>query len=156
MESSLGTLAAMAASAFISATLWPMGSEFVFVGLLATTQVSPIALFVVATLANVGGATVNWLMGRALARTADGETGHRLLERFRLTDHRRAQAERLFERFGPLALIMSWAPIVGDPLTVVAGMLRYPLARFLLFVLIGRAARYGVLWAGLNGFEYLR
>ncbi len=51
---------------------------------------------------------------------------------------------------------MSWAPIVGDPLTLVAGMVRYPLSRFLLFVLIGRAARYGVLWAGFSGFEYLR
>ncbi len=101
METPLGALLAMAVSAFTSATLWPVGSELIFVGLLAKTEVSPVALLIVATLANVGGATVNWLIGIALARTADGEKGHRLLEHFRLTDKRRAQAEGLFQRFGP-------------------------------------------------------
>ena len=141
----MSALLAMAAAAFLAATLIPAQSELVFVGLLAAKSADPIALFIVASLANTAGSAVNWWLGRLIA----DHGVERLPERFRPDPARLAQAQTLFERHGWLALLMSWLPVIGDPLTLVAGLMRYPFWRFALIVLIAKAARYAMLWAGL-------
>jgi membrane protein YqaA with SNARE-associated domain len=59
-----------------------------------------------------------------------------------------ARGERLFARFGWVALLFSWVPGIGDLGTVAAGALRYPLGRFALIVGLGKGLRYGAIWAG--------
>ncbi|PZN99722.1 MAG: hypothetical protein DCF30_11150 [Hyphomicrobiales bacterium] len=138
------SLAGMASAAFVAATLLPAQSEAVFLGLLAARGVDPLALFLVACLANTAGSVVNWWLGRLIARHGV----ERLPLRLRPDPHRLIQAQRWFSRFGWPSLLFAWLPIGGDPLTFVAGTLNYPLGRFVLLVLIGKAARYAVLWAG--------
>lgn len=140
----LASLAGMAAAAFTAATLLPAQSEAVFLGLLLAQSVDPLALFLVASLANTAGSILNWWLGRLLARGGAA----RLPARLRPDPARLLQAQRGFARFGWPSLLLAWLPIVGDPLTLVAGTLGYPLGRFTLLVFIGKAARYAALWAG--------
>lgn len=140
----LAALGLMAGAAFVAATLLPAQSEAVFVGLLAAKSVDPLLLFAVASLANTAGSVVNWWLGRLIARGGL----ERLPARLRPDPKRFAQAQGWFARFGWPSLLFAWLPIGGDPLTFVAGSLDYPLLRFILLVFIGKAARYGLLWAG--------
>ena len=134
----------MAGAAFVAATLLPAQSEAVFLGLLATRSADPLALFLTASLANTAGSIVNWWLGRLIARHGMD----RLPARLRPDPKRFAQAQTLFSRFGWPSLLFAWLPLAGDPLTFVAGTLNYPLPRFVLLVLIGKAGRYAALWAG--------
>ena len=138
------SLAGMAGAAFVAATLLPAQSEAVFLGLLAARMVDPLALFLVASLANTAGSVVNWWLGRLIARHGV----EKLPRRLRPDPRRLAQAQGWFTRFGWPSLLFAWLPIGGDPLTLIAGTLNYPLGRFVLLVLIGKAARYAMLWAG--------
>lgn len=140
----LASLAGMAAAAFVAATLLPAQSEAVFLGLLAAKTVDPLALFLVASLANTAGSLVNWWLGRLVAQGGI----ERLPARLRPDPDKLETARGWFARFGWPSLLFSWLPIVGDPLTFVAGTLNYPLLRFVMLVLAGKAARYAALWAG--------
>jgi membrane protein YqaA with SNARE-associated domain len=134
----------MAASAFLAATILPFPSEATFAGLLHRGQVNAPALFVVATLFNTLGSMVNWWVGKAAA--AGGV--ERLPVRLRPEPATLAKGERLFARFGWVALLFSWIPGIGDLGTVAAGALHYPLGRFALIVGLGKGLRYGAIWAG--------
>lgn len=121
--------------AFTAATLLPLQSEALLVGLLLAGNYSTAALLAVAIAGNVLGSLVNWLLGR-------------YIERFR---HKRwfpANAEQLqraqqwYQRYGCWTLLLSWLPIVGDPLTLIAGVMREPLWRFLVLVTVAKAGRY--------------
>ena len=140
----LSSLGLMATAAFVAATLLPAQSEAVFVGLLAARSADPVALFLVASLANAAGSILNWWLGLLIARHGV----ERLPRRIRPDPAQFARAQALFTRFGWPSLLFAWVPIVGDPLTFVDGTLRFPLLPFALLVLIGKAARYGALWAG--------
>lgn len=140
----LASLGGMAMAAFVAATLLPAQSEAVFVGLLAAGSVDPLALFLVASLANTAGSLVNWWIGRLIARGGVD----RLPARLRPDPAGLERAQRLFARYGWPSLLFAWLPIVGDPLTFIAGTLNYPLGRFTALVLAGKAARYAALWAG--------
>lgn len=140
----LASLAAMAGAAFFAATLLPAQSEAVFLGLLAAGSAAPLALFLTASLANTAGSVVNWWLGRLIARHGI----EKLPARLRPDPARFAQAQSFFGRFGWPSLLLAWLPIVGDPLTFVAGTLNYPPGRFIALVLLGKAGRYAALWAG--------
>jgi len=140
----LASLAGMAGAAFAAATLLPAQSEAVFVGLLAAKSVDPLALFLTASLANTAGSVLNWWLGRLVARRGV----EALPARLRPDPARLGQAQGWFARFGWPSLLLAWLPVVGDPLTFVAGTLHYPLPRFALLVLLGKAGRYAALWAG--------
>lgn len=134
---------ALAASAFLSSTLLPGTSE---VGLVAAVSQWPtywLSLLAVATFANTSGAAVNWWLGTQLHRFA----GRRW---FPASVERLAQAQNLFQRFGFWSLLFSWLPIIGDPLTLVAGVMRFRFLTFIALVAIGKAARYGVILGGLS------
>ncbi|MBD3845326.1 DedA family protein [Bosea sp. SSUT16] len=138
------SLAGMASAAFIAATLLPAQSEAVFIGLLAAKSVDPLALFLTASLANTAGSLLNWWLGRLIAQRGV----EALPVRLRPDPARLAKAQGWFGRFGWPSLLFAWLPVVGDPLTFVAGTLNFPLGRFILLVLVGKAARYAMLWAG--------
>nr|WP_047577832.1 VTT domain-containing protein [Methylobacterium sp. ZNC0032] len=140
----LASLGAMALAAFVAATLLPAQSEAVFVGLLTTGSADPLALFLTASLANTAGSILNWWLGLMIARHGID----RLPARLRPDPVRFAQAQGFFARFGWPSLLLAWVPIIGDPLTFVAGTLNYPFWRFVLLVLIGKTGRYAALWAG--------
>ena len=127
-------LAILFLSAFAASTILPMSSELVL-GALAVAGASEIwLLLAVATAGNTLGAVVNWGIGRYAATWRS-----RLRS---LDDAKYERASRWFARWGIWCLLFSWLPVVGDPLTLVAGVLRTPLLPFVLLVLVGKAARY--------------
>jgi membrane protein YqaA with SNARE-associated domain len=127
-------------AAFAAATLIPAQSEAVLVGLLLHGQQSVAGLLLVATLGNVSGSLVNWLLGRSIERLR-----HRRW--FPVSDAQLERAQQRYRRYGRLSLLLSWVPIIGDPLTVVAGTLREPLWSFLLLVTLAKGGRYLLLAA---------
>ena len=132
------SLWALFLSAFGAATLLPLQSEAVLVGLLMRQPEAWVTLLLVATLGNVLGSVVNWLLGRAIERLRDKRW-------FPFSPAQLARAQRRYQRWGPWSLLLSWVPVIGDPLTLIAGIMGEPLWRFLLLVTLAKAGRYAVL-----------
>lgn len=130
------------ASALIAATILPMQSEAVLVALLVDGGRPVIILLIVATVGNVLGSLINWFIGRFALRYKNRRW-------FPATDQQLARAEFWYRRYGRWSLLAAWVPIIGDPLTIVAGVLREPLGSFLVLVTLAKASRYVVL-AGLT------
>ncbi len=118
--------------AFVSATLLPMGSEPAVFGLIKLNPELFWPAILVATAGNTLGGALSWWMGWGVERAVE-RARHRPIE------HR---ALRWLQRFGPRACLLSWLPVVGDPLCAVAGWLRLPFWPCLLYMAIGKFARY--------------
>jgi len=125
-------------AAFGAATLLPLQSEAVLVGLLLSERYWLWALLAVATLGNVLGSLLNWWLGRGIERFRERRW-------FPVSPRHLHKAQGHYQRYGHWTLLLSWMPIIGDPLTLVAGVMREPLGRFLLIVTLAKGARYGVL-----------
>lgn len=133
-------------SALGAATLLPLQSETVLVALLLSEAYPIAALLAVASVGNVLGSLLNWLLGRSLERFRDKPW-------FPVSERRLLQAQAWYSRYGCWSLLLSWLPIVGDPLTLVAGIMREPCWRFLLIVGIAKTARYLALAALTLGWS---
>jgi membrane protein YqaA with SNARE-associated domain len=131
----LAGLLGLFAIAFAAATLLPLQSEAVLVGMLLGTDIPVWLLVAVASLGNLLGSLVNWWIGGQIHRFR----GRRW---FPVSPAALAKAEGWYQRWGCWSLLLSWAPLLGDPLTVIAGMLREPLPVFLLLVGIAKTLRY--------------
>lgn len=127
-------------TALIAATILPAQSEAVLAGLLLTGDYPVWALIAVASAGNVLGSAINWLLGRGIERFRDRRW-------FPVKREALLRAERWYHRYGRWSLLLSWAPFIGDPLTVVAGVLREPFPVFLALVTIAKVGRYLVLAA---------
>ena len=130
-------------AAFLAATLLPMQSEAALVALLLADW-PPAWLVVVASAGNVLGSTVNWWLGRQLLRFQ----GRRW---FPVSPAALARAQQGYRRWGRWSLLLSWMPVIGDPLTVAAGFLREPFWSFLVLVTIAKTVRYVLLALGALG-----
>ncbi|MDB4197423.1 DedA family protein [Ascidiaceihabitans sp.] len=122
-------------SALVAATIIPMQSEAVLVGLLATTKQPAVLLIIVATVGNVLGAVINWWLGGYLLNFQENRW-------FPSSQSQLARAQIWYHRYGRWTLIGSWLPFIGDPITVIAGVMREPLISFLLLVSIAKGLRY--------------
>lgn len=122
-------------AAFVAATIFPAQSELALAGLLLGGAYSPWLLIAVASAGNILGSVVNWLLGRAAER-------FRGRSWFPANPAALERAQEWYRRFGRWSLLASWVPFIGDPLTVVAGLLREPLWSFLLLVAIAKTGRY--------------
>jgi membrane protein YqaA with SNARE-associated domain len=137
----IGPYSALFLSAFIAATLLPAQSELVLVGLLAAGRGDPGMLLVVGTIGNTAGSVVNWAIGRG----ADTLLGKRW---FQIGAKGYERAARIFRRHGQWSLLFAWLPVIGDALTIAAGVARLPLLPFIALVAVGKAARYAAIIGG--------
>lgn len=139
----LTTYLALFFSALLAATILPFSSEVFLYALLQGEEgwtVTTLLTIAVATVGNVLGACVNWWLGKELLR-------FRHKRWFYFDDNQIARAQAWFQRYGVWTLLLSWVPVVGDPLTLIAGFLRVRFALFLLLVAAGKLARYLVVAA---------
>jgi membrane protein YqaA with SNARE-associated domain len=130
-------------SALLAATILPFSSEVFLYALLQGEEgwtSTTLLTIAVATLGNVLGACINWWLGKELLR-------FRHKRWFYFDDRQIARAEAWFQRYGVWTLLLSWVPVVGDPLTLIAGFLRVRFALFLLLVATGKLARYVIVAA---------
>ena len=122
-------------SAFAAATILPAQSEALLAYQVSISPDAVVQLIAVATLGNVLGATFNWCLGRLTENL-------RAKKWFPVNEKQLQKAERFYGRYGRYSLLLSWVPIIGDPITIVAGILREPLLSFVLLVTIAKCARY--------------
>ncbi len=131
-------------SALIAATLFPLSSEALLATLLYQ-KYSPILLWIAATSGNTLGSCINWYLGKACLHWQDKKW-------FPVNANQLAKAQQQFERYGVYSLLFSWLPIIGDPLTFIAGILRIPFWKFVVLVALGKGLRYAVVIAVALGF----
>ena len=120
-------------SAFISSTLFPGGSEAVLGYLASDTKDSLLLLVIVATLGNTLGAMSSWGIGRLISIRYSAERLHK--------KNQQKAVERL-QKYGSPLLLLSWLPIIGDPLCIAAGWLRLHWLPSLIFISVGKLLRY--------------
>lgn len=135
-EAGLWTLFAVS---FISATLLPMGSEAALFGLLKLNPELFWPAIAVATVGNTLGGAVSWWMGLAAHKAVD-KARH---------GHTELRALAWLNRFGPKACLMSWLPVIGDPLCAIAGWLKFPFWPCVGYMALGKALRYLILTLAL-------
>lgn len=120
-----------------AATLLPGGSEALFIYELTLDNPAILSLLIAASTGNTLGSCINFILGKYAASWA--------VKKDYMSQASIDKAHGLFERYGAFALLLSWAPIVGDPLTFVAGIAKYEWWKFLLIVGIAKTARYAFL-----------
>ena len=133
-------LATVFVVAFVSATLLPLGSEPALFGFIQLTPEMFWPGVLVATLGNTLGGALTWWMGYAAERA---------YEKVKHQEPPHARALDWLERFGPKACLLAWVPIIGDPLCGVAGWLKLPFWPCVLYMAIGKFARYLSLTTGM-------
>ncbi|QXI48528.1 MULTISPECIES: YqaA family protein [Pseudomonas] len=125
-------------AAFAAATLLPMQSEAALVAMLLSGHYLPVTLVAVATAGNVLGSVANWVLGRGIEH-------FRHKRWFPVSEAKLEKAQVMYRRYGYWSLLLSWVPLIGDPITLVAGVMREPFWRFLLLVILAKGGRYLVL-----------
>lgn len=136
----IATYASLFLISFAAATILPLQSELVVVGLLVADKQPWYVIVAVASVGNILGSIVNWFLGRSLLRFQKKRW-------FPASPDSLLHAENWYRRFGRSSLLLSWVPLIGDPLTVIAGVLREPLWSFALLVGLAKTGRYLVLTA---------
>ncbi|MBW6424623.1 DedA family protein [Rhizobium sp. XQZ8] len=136
----LAAYAGLFSAAFIAATIFPMQSEAILVGLILSDRYSLTGLLLVASVGNTLGAVVNWALGRGIEQFREKSW-------FPVKPDKLEKAQAWYRKYGKWSLLLSWLPIGGDAVTVAAGVLREPLWIFLTLVFIGKSVRYLVLAA---------
>lgn len=123
----------LAVVAFLSATLLPIGSEALLLYDVKEGHNVYILVFV-ASFGNILGSCLNYYLG------LKGE--HYLEEKNYLKKEKILKYKKVFDKYGAYSLLLSWVPIIGDPLTFVAGVLKYDFKIFLLLVSLAKSLRY--------------
>ncbi len=124
---------------FISATLLPLGSEPAVFGLIKLNPGLFWPAILVAAAGNTLGGAVSWWMGLGTHKVVDRAAGHPT----------ELRALAWLRRFGPRACLLSWLPLVGDPLCAVAGWLRLPFWPCVAYMAVGKFLRYLVMTTAL-------
>ena len=129
-------------AAFIAATILPLSSEALLLVIIASTDQIMIPVLV-ASAGNISGSFLNYFLGWK---------GNRLVlnKLFRLTENEIEKASQRFIKYGSFSMLFAWVPIIGDPLTVVAGLFKMNIWIFTILVSIGKFSRYVILAYGFS------
>ena len=124
---------------FLAATILPFSSEVTLATLIASSNYNNLLLLIFASLGNILGSVVNWVLGFYSRNLATKRW-------FPFKDKQIKKSSSWFNRFGKWSLLFAWVPIIGDPLTLAAGLLRVKFIEFLILVSIGKVSRYIVIF----------
>ena len=120
---------------FLAATILPFSSELTLAGLISTSNYDNLLLLIVASFGNVLGSAVNWALGFYSRNFTTKKW-------FPFKEIQIEKSSKWFTKFGKWSLLFAWVPFVGDPLTLVAGLLRVRFLDFIILVAIGKVSRY--------------
>ena len=124
---------------FLAATILPFSSELTLAGLIVTSNYDNLLLLIVASFGNVLGSVVNWALG-FYSRNLSSKKW------FPFKETQIEKSSKWFRKFGKWSLLFAWVPVLGDPLTLIAGLLRVKFLDFIILVAIGKVTRYLVLF----------
>lgn len=131
--------------AFGAATLLPLQSEAVLLTFLFEGQHTAWLLIAVASLGNILGSCVNWWLGFKIEHYKDKKW-------FPVSQQQMFKAQAKYRKYGYWSLLLSWVPIIGDPITLIAGLLKENFARFLMMVSIAKIGRYLFIYLAFSLF----
>ena len=123
------------AISFLAATILPFSSELTLAGLITTSDYDNLLLLIAASFGNVLGSVVNWALG-SYSRNLTTKKW------FPFKETQIERSSKWFRKFGKWSLLFAWVPVLGDPLTLVAGILRVKFIDFIILVAIGKVSRY--------------
>ena len=122
---------------FLAATILPIGSEWLLLVMVMHGFSLP-SVVITATVGNYLGACTTYLIGiwgsDFIIRTI-----------LRISDRQLERAENLYQKYGSWSLLLSWLPVVGDPLCLIGGVFRISIFRFSFLVFVGKFFRYAIL-----------
>ena len=124
---------------FFAATILPFSSELTLAGLISSSNYDNLLLLIFASFGNVLGSVVNWALGFYSRNFTTKKW-------FPFKETQIEKSSAWFRKFGKWSLLFAWIPIVGDPLTLVAGLLRVRFLDFIILVAIGKVSRYLVVF----------
>ncbi len=124
---------------FLAATILPFSSELTLAGLIVTSNYDNLLLLSVASFGNVLGSVVNWALG-FYSRNLSSKKW------FPFKETQIEKSSKWFRKFGKWSLLFAWVPVLGDPLTLIAGLLRVKFLDFIVLVAIGKVSRYLVIF----------
>jgi len=124
---------------FLAATILPLSSELTLAGLIATNNYNNLLLLIAASIGNILGSIVNWILGFYSRNLISKKW-------FPFKDEQIKRSSNWFNKFGKWSLLFAWVPIIGDPLTLEAGLLRVKFIEFLILVSIGKVFRYFLIY----------
>lgn len=125
----------LAITAFLSATLLPMGSEALLLLYAKDAALSLFGLAFIASVFNTLGSCVNWWLGRYIEHFQQKKW-------FPVSKEQLVQAQLRFNKYGKASLLFAWLPLVGDPLCFIAGLLKVNFWQFFILVFVGKSLRY--------------
>ena len=120
---------------FLAATILPFSSELTLAGLITTSNYDNVLLLIVASFGNVLGSVVNWVLGFYSRNLT-------IKKWFPFKETQIERSSKWFNKLGKWSLLFAWVPILGDPITLVAGLLRVRFLDFIILVAIGKVSRY--------------
>ena len=124
---------------FLAATILPFSSELTLAGLIIASNYDKLLLLIVASFGNVLGSVVNWALGFYSRNLTTKKW-------FPFKDKQIENSSKWFSKIGKWSLLFAWVPIIGDPLTLVAGLFRVKFLEFLLLVTIAKVSRYFLIY----------
>jgi len=123
---------------FFAATILPVSSEVVLLGMLSSKTYSSFLLLLFASFGNILGSCVNWYLGIHFIKFQNKKW-------FPFSQNNISKSSYWFNKYGQWSLLFSWAPIIGDPITFIAGSLKVNFFKFLILVSIGKVTRYWII-----------
>jgi membrane protein YqaA with SNARE-associated domain len=127
------------AISFLAATILPFSSELTLAGLIATSNYDNLLLLIVASFGNVLGSVVNWVLGFYSRNLTTKKW-------FPFKETQIENSSKWFNKLGKWSLLFAWVPVIGDPLTLAAGLLRVKFIEFVILVTIGKFSRYFLIY----------
>ena len=137
------SLAGLFLLAFSAATLLPGGSEAALLAMVTLSDYSALTLLAVASAGNILGSVLNYWLGRMALHYRDRTW-------FPVSRAGLDRGQRWFSRWGQWVVLLAWAPVIGDPITVAAGVMKMGFTRFLILVSLSKIGRYMVLLGAFN------
>jgi len=120
---------------FLAATILPFSSEILLSTMYMTGSFQTFNLLVIASLGNISGSIVNWYLGKKINL-------YQKKKWFPVSSDRLKKSEYYFQKYGLWSLLLSWVPIIGDPITLFAGILNVRFQIFVILVSISKISRY--------------
>ena len=119
----------------LAATILPLSSEIVLTTMLLTNLFEKNVLLIIASSGNILGSAFNWYLGKKITIFQDRKW-------FPVSPERLNKSQKYFQKYGLWSLLLAWVPIIGDPLTLLAGILKVRFGIFFLLVSISKISRY--------------
>ena len=120
---------------FLAATILPLSSEIVLTTMLLTNLFEKSILLVIASSGNILGSIFNWYLGKKITIFQDRKW-------FPVSPEQLNKSQKYFQKYGIWSLLLAWVPVIGDPLTLLAGVLRVRFSIFFILVSISKISRY--------------